>query len=574
MQRPLLIYEKVSYIFYYICRVKEMQVQMREIVLSLDAEGDILTAAAGHEVFHYLKENAANAAESLQKFILHRLLASEGFDLNAELAKYRDRYALETQGMTEKEQRIYLLEELTADSMFGVFSSKQAVELYARQQPKDAKKVAKAIRNFYEKVKKALETLSFKGMGTVSALQQQAETLEQISDLFFTALEEAQANRRQNKNTAEQGGAQVQKSKKIDALYSEYDVSNSDFIDRMSLKDYNNRGWAYSLLAAEDIRLFNERVSETMRKGSQVWTRKLKDGTKVLEINNKVLFVSGTFSNPVIEFVVAFNAENATELEILQDICLERLDYGNYTTARLASWFSIREAYYGKEYLVYYGRKDFVAASEQHKKEIQRATLPNGFASFGYAGTVRNRNGFSEQNEGEIPGLYEGQIKNSAKLSSDTADYITRLQQENADLQAALEAARAELHETRGLTISDAELRKISDFFADTLQSELTREDLFKALRGYFDYAADGGDLNVVLGTMTDLYRQAMQSSHSEMLWTELYDGQKEVLTDLRTNPVYLSEIQTATVTENYKNFQRASFGKIRFVKNHDGNHV
>ena len=161
---------------------------MREIVFSLDAEGGILTAAAGHEVFHYLKENAANAAESLQKFILHRLLASEGFDLNAELAKYRDRYALETQGMTEKEQRIYLLEELTADSMFGVFSSKQAVELYARQQPKDAKKVAKAIRNFYEKVKKALETLSFKGMGTVSALQQQAETLEQISDLFLPPL--------------------------------------------------------------------------------------------------------------------------------------------------------------------------------------------------------------------------------------------------------------------------------------------------------------------------------------------------------------------------------------------------
>ena len=47
-----------------------------------------------------------------------------------------------------------------------------------------------------------------------------------------------------------------------------------------------------------------------------------------------------------------------------------------------------------------------------------------------------------------------------------------------------MEAARAELKETRGLTISDAELRKISDFFADTLQSDLTREDLFKALRG------------------------------------------------------------------------------------------
>ncbi len=140
-----------------------------------------------------------------------------------------------------------------------------------------------------------------------------------------------------------------------------------------------------------------------------------------------------------------------------------------------------------------------------------------------------------------------------------------------------MEAAKAELHETRGLTITDKELRKISDFYADTLQSDLTREDLFKALRGYFNYAADGGDLNVVLGTMTDLYLEAMQTSHSEMLWTQLYDSQKEVLDELRTNPVYLSEIQAQTVESNfdgYKNFQRASFGKIRFVKNYDGNHA
>ena len=74
-----------------------------------------------------------------------------------------------------------------------------------------------------EKVKKALETLSFKGMGTVSALQQQAQTLEQISDLFFTALEEAQANRRQNKNTAEQGGVEVRYSRSAEEEYAEYD---------------------------------------------------------------------------------------------------------------------------------------------------------------------------------------------------------------------------------------------------------------------------------------------------------------------------------------------------------------
>ncbi len=187
--------------------------QSNRIVLSLDAEGGILTAAAGHEVFHYLKENAPDAADSLQKFVLQRLYSTKGFDINAELAKYSERYALEIDGMTEKEQRQYLLEELTADSMFGVFASKKAVELYARKQPKDAKKVAKAISNFLAKVRSALETLAFKGLGSVSALQQQVDTLDEISRQFFAALEEARINRQQNKNTAESGGVEVRYSR-------------------------------------------------------------------------------------------------------------------------------------------------------------------------------------------------------------------------------------------------------------------------------------------------------------------------------------------------------------------------
>ncbi len=139
------------------------------------------------------------------------------------------RYALEIDGMTESEQRQYLLEELTADSMFGVFSSKKAVELYARKQPKDAKKVAKAISNFLAKVRSALETLAFKGLGSVSALQQQVDTLDEISRRFFAALEEARINRQQNKNTAETNSAN-------ETLFSRQ-------IDKQKKKKYNKKSW-------------------------------------------------------------------------------------------------------------------------------------------------------------------------------------------------------------------------------------------------------------------------------------------------------------------------------------------
>ena len=122
--------------------------QSNRIVLSLDAEGGILTAAAGHEVFHYLKENAPDAAKSLQKFVLQRLYSTKGFDINAELAKYSERYALEIDGMTETEQRQYLLEELTADSMFGVFSSKKGGGAVCSQTAEGCKKGCQGNQQF------------------------------------------------------------------------------------------------------------------------------------------------------------------------------------------------------------------------------------------------------------------------------------------------------------------------------------------------------------------------------------------------------------------------------------------
>lgn len=505
MQRPLLIYEKVSYIFHYICRVKEMQVQMREIVLSLDAEGGILTAAAGHEVFHYLKENAANAAESLQKFILHRLLASEGFNLNAELAKYRDRYALETQGMTEKEQRIYLLEELTADSMFGVFSSKQAVELYAKQQPKDAKKVAKAIRNFYEKVKKALETLSFKGMGTVSALQQQAQTLEQISDLFFAALEEAQANRRQNKNTADQGGAEVKYSRAYESSKANEDILS--LINKVKTNDFEYKDRV-------NLGKVSQRAAEIIKEVTGI---DVADYTVAIEARQIVHILNDHGINGMSDHSMA-NDEDIAKIEYALS-SFDSLIYAGKTRAysymrngynRTADTVLYEKEIGEQSYYVVQAVPEakkktlFIVTAfigqKGYKKEASQlinALSPDATSEFGSATTSNDTVTYISEDVKQN----NETIVNSAKLSSDTADYVTRLQQENADLQATLEAARAELHETRGLTISDAELRKISDFFADTLQSDLTREDLFKTLLGKIRFVKNHDGNHATLDT-------------------------------------------------------------------------
>ncbi|MBR2414786.1 MAG: hypothetical protein IKB13_09820 [Clostridia bacterium] len=452
--------------------------------------------------------------------------------------------------------------------MFGVFSSKKAVELYARKQPKDAKKVAKAISNFLAKVRSALETLAFKGLGSVSALQQQYDTLDEISRQFFAALEEARINRQQNKNTAESGGAEVRYSIKTDA-------NGEKFVDvEGRIPGYDSNETLAQLLGNvirekfHNLIIINGQTFRVNQTTNREWQNSL--AARKLKIKNKQ-----GFEDKIDVFV---NADELLEISVdwigeakAHDSKNKFVEMGRGNVS-----FRVNNRGYIADIIVGInadGSATLYDITNINKKEITEKPVSRE------TNNLPPRLGFSVTSDTLSQNSENVNIDEqfSKKISSDTADYVSRLQQENEDLQAALEAAKAELKETRGLTISDKELRKISDFYADTLQSDMTRDELFKALRGYFNYAADGGDLNVVLGTMTDLYMEAMQTSHSEMLWTELYDGQKEVLNDLRTNPVYLSEIQVQTVESNfdgYKNFQKASFGKIRFVKNHNGNHA
>ncbi|MBQ3519717.1 MAG: hypothetical protein IJA31_10405 [Clostridia bacterium] len=471
--------------------------------------------------------------------------------------------------------------------MFGVFSSKKAVELYARKQPKDAKKVAKAISNFLAKVRSALETLSFKGLDAVSSLRAQYDTLDEISRQFFAALEEARFNRQQNKNTAENGGVKIRYSKELSFEAQVDAVINGTHNPRFDLYVSETPQYLQKLnFSNGPLLMRNGKLKEIIEKHNEMSYDIIKQIPDLLQ--NPILVLKSK-TNPK-DSVVVITEYMTNKGELIVPVWVGQ--EGNYIDVDVGEMQLITNfvaTAYGrnvKGLLEYALQNDGFLFEGNSKEKVRqlfarnRLQLPTPLKLSDSDIIIQHTDNsvnsqFMQKNENDASS--SGEQLSSKKLSSDTADYVTRLQQENEDLRAALEAAKAELHETRGLTISDKELRKISDFFADTLQSDMTRDELFKALRGYFNYAADGGDLNVVLGTMTDLYMEAIQTSRSEMLWTELHDSQKEVLDELRTNPVYLSEIQVQTVESNfdgYKNFQKASFGKIRFIKNHNGNHA
>ncbi|MBR3974406.1 MAG: hypothetical protein IKJ88_00940 [Clostridia bacterium] len=366
--------------------------------------------------------------------------------------------------------------------------------------------------------------------------------------------------------------------KKVDIRYSKQmsqsEARDSTDIDRMSLKDYNNRGWAYSLLNKEDIRLFNEKVFETMSPKAKTSVKKLADGTKIFDINNKILFVGGTFANPIIEFAVAINAESATEAEIIKNICFERLEYGDYTNSGLARWFKTRADYYGEKYFVCYGRKDFVAASEAEKGNIKRAALPHGFASYGYTRESYRRSGSNQNDNGEI----SGGVKFSKQITQQTEDNIEQLALENEALRELLDSAKdveAELRErldtakkmnrtTRGLIPDKTELFRIVRKYNHS-KSGYTNTELVKYIDGImWDLRDKQGDSNTLISSLTALMQDLLETS--ETVNRDLYEQYADFRKYFRGSTLYVNQDVYDFLLEEYgskKNLRNATLGKL-----------
>ncbi|MBE6812871.1 MAG: hypothetical protein E7523_08305 [Ruminococcaceae bacterium] len=498
--------------------------QSNRIVLSLDAEGGILTAAAGHEVFHYLKENAPDAANSLQKFVLQRLYSTKGFDINAELEKYSTRYALEIDGMTETEQRQYLLEELTADSMFGVFASKKAVELYARKQPKDAKKVAKAINNFLAKVRSALETLAFKGLGSVSALQQQYDTLDEISNQFFAALEEARINRQQNKNTAVNNDSETRLSKKVDKENKPRYNKKSSYNEQMTLY----MQWSES----QSTPLGEKKVFKLYKNGQHHLYEKTEEGAVDLGVVKKTGKRSGAY-------------ETANRKRI--DKTYEHDGSSGHSGGRSD----------GSDRL-----GGLRSAHEGSDGDLPSARLQDDDTRM---------DGRDIESRDEIFG-YELR-RNSARITSETESHNEILRESDvkfAEAEEALGEAVQEIQTEQGGNLNGEMIENLAQTAAEKLQSKYDAEQFKKAFTDVFSYLSQGGNIKTAVDVLSDFYLKALNTSRSEKIDFSLQDAVKETIRDLRKNPVVLTENQIAAIKKvygDYANFHKASFGKILFKK-------
>ena len=196
-----------------------------------------------------------------------------------------------------------------------------------------------------------------------------------------------------------------------DTIQSEkYD--NLETLDDKEIKVYNKRGWAYGLFNREDMKLLNEKFSELDRHLNSRTDNMLADGTRVVEINNKIVSIGGTYNDPEIYSVFEINARHEFDTEsIKDDIKYGQIRYGR-SRYSFEEFGKYEETCEGKDKVRFYSQTDYLYIRGRTEKGL-RAVSKGDFSRYGY-NKESNIRGTSDANaKGEV---------SAVQLDEDTSD--------------------------------------------------------------------------------------------------------------------------------------------------------
>ncbi|MBE5803314.1 MAG: hypothetical protein E7316_02265 [Clostridiales bacterium] len=180
-----------------------------QMVIALDAEGGNLLRAAGHESWHYIKEHSQSNnyvrgdAEALQNFVLEKLQATEGYDLETRIAEKQDQYKRLAGQELDRDAAI---EEIVADSMVEVLATEENVRDLMENHTTLGEKVLGFIKRFLNNIRTMLRNMGGKNAEARAMLEQTEETLQQIAEHFNRVMIEVNAVRESGSAAQSDGG--------------------------------------------------------------------------------------------------------------------------------------------------------------------------------------------------------------------------------------------------------------------------------------------------------------------------------------------------------------------------------
>lgn len=226
----------------------------------------------------------------------------------------------------------------------------------------------------------------------------------------------------------------------------------------MSVKDYNRRGWLRTLLTREDASKLYSAVAELFTNKKRKEFR-LKDGSYAVEVNNKIIFVSGTFENPRYESVLVFNTDNATEMEIIKDHFFGSAAITGLTQKDIERFIKQRRGY-GQVYG--FNAEDYKASG---RRDFGRAMLRSNTKGFGDISQFEVRDGVYTKDEGNVSLRVQGlKFSEETETSRDTLVSDMEAVAETDEEKSFVEKLKSEVKKANALQKELAEVnRKIKE---------------------------------------------------------------------------------------------------------------
>jgi hypothetical protein len=170
-------------------------------------------------------------------------------------------------------------------------------------------------------------------------------------------------------------------------------------LDDEELQVYNKRGWSYNLFVTkdsngkvntEDLSLLQEKFSELNSKNRQRTDNILADGSRVVEVNNKLVLIGGTFNEPIIHNVLVVNAQNETDVETIKEVIFSDAREYKQNKENYINICKLYESIIGQQQIRNYESADF-SYYKGRRDSGERAVLPNSFKSYGYTKQFQER---------------------------------------------------------------------------------------------------------------------------------------------------------------------------------------
>ena len=376
-----------------------------------------------------------------------------------------------------------------------------------------------------------------------------------------------------------------------DKDFTKYD--NLETLDDKEIKVYNKRGWAYGLFNREDMKLLNEKFSELDKRLNGKTDNMLADGTRIVEVNNKIVSIGGTYNDPEIYSVLLINAENETYAEYVKEEILGYVnEQRNYSRRKYEEIWETTPFVYGEENIRHYNAYDYIYKKGGDDTGL-RATLPGDFSRYGY-NKESNIRGTSDANaKGEVSAVQLDEDTSDIKYATDDTinDWIDdESTPQGIDYEKAVEknpviavakiyksaaqTAKSGLAQGKNVKLDEKEYLRIAGSIMQTYgikgkYNPNYKKELASQLKNFVD-SIGKKDAN-----FTDLFEEFVNDCKGGILLSGEYDttlmkDEREFVLDMLQGKVLLIKPRDVQqIEEDYgsvANYRKKMFGKTYVV--------